>query len=40
MEEPNERAFLCGREGIRHPRRLGRIRWVDLVLSSVFGGIE
>jgi hypothetical protein len=40
MEELDERAFLCGGKGIRHPRGLGRIRRVDLVFSHVFAGVE
>jgi hypothetical protein len=33
-EELDERTFLCGGERVRHPRHLGRIRRVDLMLSG------
>jgi hypothetical protein len=39
-EELDERAFLCGGEGIRFPRGFRGIRWVDLVLPRVFASIE
>jgi hypothetical protein len=39
-EELDERTFLCDGKRIRHLRGLGWIHWVDLVLSSVFAGIE
>jgi hypothetical protein len=40
MEELDECTFLCREERIRHPRGLGWIRRVDLVLLGVFTGIK